>query len=232
MHPGDDWGPVVDGTILPRDPFEPNAPALAAAVPLLIGNTHDEAAFFHRDEPGYFYANAAQVAALERRKLGDAADSVLACYRRTMPDATPVERAIAIETATFMGNNTALLADRKALQPAPVYRYRDDFRSNVPIKGTNWTLRACHASDIAIVFYNYEMTDLQGNGPGLPAASKAMSSYFAGFARSAVPAAHGQPAWPRYEAATRAVMLLDSQCRVAMDPSGEERRLWQSLGWV
>ncbi|MGH8269119.1 MAG: carboxylesterase family protein [Steroidobacteraceae bacterium] len=116
--------------------------------------------------------------------------------------------------------------------PAPVYRYRDDFRSGVPIVGTDWTLRACHASDIAIVFYNYEMTDLQGRGPGLPAASKAMSGYFASFARSGVPVAEGQPAWPRYQTATRAVMLLDTRCRVAMDPDGEARKLWRSLGWT
>ncbi|HEV2269360.1 MAG TPA: carboxylesterase family protein [Steroidobacteraceae bacterium] len=227
-----DWGPVVDGAFLPRDPFEPNAPALAAAVPLLIGNTHDEAIFFHRDEPGYFHASAGQVAALARSKLGDVADRVLAFYRRTMPDATPAEHAIAAETATFMGNNSALLADRKSLQPAPVYRYRDDFRSSVPIAGTDWTLRACHASDIAIVFYNYEMTDLQGHGPGLPAVSQAMSSYFATFARSGVPSAQGQPDWPRYDTRTRAVMLLDSRCRVALDPNGEERKFWRSLGWT
>jgi len=230
-HPGD-WGPVVDGAYLPRDPFEPNAPPLAAAVPILIGNTHDEAVFFHRDEPEYFHADAAEVAARERKKLGDAADRVLAFYRQSMPHATPVERAIAIETATFMSNDTALLADRKSLQPAPVYRYRDDFRSSVPIAGTDWTLRACHASDIAIVFYNYEMTDLQGHGPGLPAVSKAMSGYFAGFARNGVPAARGQPAWPRYDTHLRAVMLLNSRCRVAGDPNGEERKLWRSLGWT
>jgi para-nitrobenzyl esterase len=230
-HPGD-WGPVVDGKVLPRDPFEPDAPQLAASVPLLIGNTHDEAVFFHRDDPAYFHAGAAAVAALAHKKLGDAADRVLALYRRTMPDATPIERVIAIETATFMGNNTGLLADRKSRQPAAVYRYRDDFRSNVPIAGTDWTLRACHASDIAIVFYNYEMTDLEGHGPGLAAASRAMSGYFASFARTGVPSAHGQPGWPRYDTATRAVMLLNSRCRVALDPQGEERKLWQSLGWT
>jgi para-nitrobenzyl esterase len=230
-HPGQ-WAPVVDGTVLPRDPFEPDAPPLAAAVPLIVGNTHDEAVFFHRDDPGYFRIDAGQLAALERIRLGDAADRVLRFYRRASPGATPAELAIAIETATFMGNGTALLADRKAMQPAPVYRYRDDFRSNVPIAGTDWTLRACHASDIAIVFYNYEMRDLQGHGPGLPAVSKAMSGYFASFARSGVPAAQDQPAWPRYDTAERAVMLLNSRCRVAMDPDSGERKLWRSLGWT
>jgi para-nitrobenzyl esterase len=230
-HPGE-WGPVVDGTYLPRDPFEPNAPPLAAAVPLLIGNTHDEAVFFYRDDPGYFQASPAELATRLRHRVGNDAAPILAFYHRLMPGASPVERAIAIETATFMGNNTALLADRKSLQPAPVYRYRDDFRSSVPIAGTDWTLRACHASDIAIVFYNYEMTDLQGHGPGLPAASRAMSGYFASFARSGCPAARGQPAWPRYDTATREVMLLNSRCRVVGEPNGEERRFWRSLGWT
>ena len=230
-HPGD-WGPVVDGSHLPRDPFDPTAPPISATMPLLIGNTHDEAVFFHRDDPQYFHADAAEVAARLRRKLGDATEPVLDVYRRTMPKATPVERAIAIETATFMGNNTVLLADRKALQPAPVYRYRYDHRSDVPINGTDWTLRACHASDIAVAFYNYEMTDLQGHGPGLAATSRAMSGYFSSFARSGIPTARGQPAWSRYETNARPVMLIDGGCRVALDPAGEERKLWRSLGWT
>ena len=230
-RPGD-WYPVVEGTCLPRDPFDPTAPGLAAAVPLLIGNTHDEAVFDHRDDAEYFHADAAEVAARVRQRLGEAADRVLAFYREAMPDATPIERAIAIETATFMGNNTALLADRKSQQPAPVYRYRYDHWSSVRIAGTNWTLRACHASDIAVAFYNYEMTDLQGRGPGLAATSKAMSGYFATYARNGVPTAQGQPGWPRYDTDTRAVMLLDNRCRVAMDPDGKERDLWRSLGWT
>ena len=80
-HPGD-WGPVVDGTFLPRDPFELNAPPLAVAVPLLIGNTHDEAVFFHRDDPQYFHSSAAELAAQARHKLGNvSADRILALYR-------------------------------------------------------------------------------------------------------------------------------------------------------
>jgi para-nitrobenzyl esterase len=230
-QPGD-WTPVVDGVLLPRDPFEPDAPAIAAAVPLLIGNTRDEAIFDHRYEPEYFHATAAQVAARARERLGDVADRVLAFYARSMPNASPIERAIAQETATFMGINSALMADRKSLQPAPVYRYRYDFRSNVRIKGTDWTLRACHASDISLAFYNYEMLDLQGNGPGLPAAARAMSSYFSSFARSGAPSARGQPAWPTYDTASRRVMLLDTRCRVAQDPNGDEIRFWRSLGWT
>jgi len=224
------WGPVVDGTVLPNNPFDPVAPSISANVPLLIGNTRDEAIFFERDHPEFFHVDEATLAAMMHKFFGDAADGILTVYRQSRSKATVVERAIAIETAVRFGNDTVTLADRKSLQAAPVYRYRYDFQSNVPIKGTDWTLRACHASDISLVFYNYEYKDLEGDGPGLAEASKAMSSYFASFARNAVPTAGGQPAWPRYDTDKRAVMLFNTECRVVDDPDGEERKFWQSLG--
>lgn len=230
---GDDpghWGPVVDGTYLPQNPFDPAAPAISAEIPLLIGNTHDEATFFDRDHPEFFHMDEAGLAAMARRYLGDATDRIIALYRQTRPNQTVVERAIAMQTAMQFGNDTVTLADRKSLQPAPVYRYRYDFESNTPIKGTDWTLRACHASDISVVFANTEYKDLEGNAPGLAEVSKAMSSYFASFARSGVPSAEGQPDWPRYDTEKRPVMVLNSRCRVEDDPDGEERKFWQSFG--
>lgn len=225
------WEPVVDGVTLPGDPFDPAAPALSANIPLLIGNTREEATFFERDDAPFFHMDEAAMAARARQYFGDRADSVLAFYAKAMPNASPAERGIAIMTATFTGHDTATLADLKAAQPAPVYRYIDDYPSNIPIKGTDWTLRAGHATDIALTFDNSEIPDLQGNGSGVTEAAHAMSGYFASFARSGVPTAEGQPAWPRYDATTRQVMLLDTQCRVAADPTTEQYRFWQSLGW-
>ncbi|ASG20363.1 carboxylesterase/lipase family protein [Nitrospirillum viridazoti] len=224
------WGPVVDGTVLPHHPFDPAAPALVAGIPLLIGNMRDEAAFFERDHPEFFHMDAASLTARAQQAFGPDAERILATYRQTRPNATPVEQGIAIETALSMGAGTATLADRKAAQSAPVYRYRNDFQSNIPIKGTDWTLRAGHAIDISITFLNTEMPDLQGDGPGLVETAKAVSGYFTSFARSGVPSAAGQPAWPRYDTKDRAVMLLNSQCQVAMDPDGQEREMWQALG--
>ena len=37
-----DWLPVVDGVVLPRNPFDPDAPPLSEMVPMMLGNTHDE----------------------------------------------------------------------------------------------------------------------------------------------------------------------------------------------
>ncbi|MEI9967131.1 MAG: hypothetical protein WDM87_00325 [Terracidiphilus sp.] len=36
--------PVVDGVVLSRDPFTPDAPPLSASLPMILGNVHDETA--------------------------------------------------------------------------------------------------------------------------------------------------------------------------------------------
>ena len=226
---GAGWGPVVDGKVLPHDPFDPAATPVSAHVPLIIGNMHDEAVFNQRNNAAFFHQDEAAVTASESRRLGANAATILAAYRKAMPDATPVEIAVAIETATFNGNNTVTLADRKSQQPAAVFRYRNDHRSNVPVAGTDWTLRACHASDISQVFDNYELPDLQGTGPGIAEVSHAMSGYFASFARHGVPSMDGLPAWPRYNTSTRATMILNTECHVENDPDSDIRKMWQSL---
>jgi para-nitrobenzyl esterase len=226
---GAGWGPVTDGKVIPRDPFDPDATSVSAHVPLLIGNMHDEAVFNQRNNAAFFHQDEAAVTASESRRLGPNAAKILETYRKAMPDATPVEVAVAIETATFNGTSTIALADRKSAQPAAVFRYRNDHRSNVPVAGTDWTLRACHASDIAQVFDNYEMPDLQGSGPGIAEVSHAMSGYFASFARHGAPSVDGLPAWPRYDTKKRATMLLNTECRVEDDPDSEVRKMWQSL---
>lgn len=224
------FAPVVDGSVLPANPFDPVATPLSANMPLLIGNTKDEAVFFMRENPGFFKSDEATLMAMARQNFGDAADKIVAFYKHTRPNQSLVEIAIAILTAVAFGNDTTTLADRKSAQPAPVYRYRYDYQSNAPLKGSDWTFRAGHASDISLVFLNQEILDLQGNGPGLNEAAKAMSSYFASFARNAAPTAADQPIWPRYNTETRPVMLINSQCEVVDDPDGEERKFWQSLG--
>ena len=45
------FGPVIDGSVLPSQPFDPAAPSVSDDVPLLIGDTKDESAiFFARDD--------------------------------------------------------------------------------------------------------------------------------------------------------------------------------------
>lgn len=222
-------GPVVEGHFLPQQPFDPVATPLAADIPLLIGFNHDEATFTNREQPEVFHLDEATLNSQAHAHLGENADRILAVYRETFPKAAPSELYIAISTALFMGNDTITLAERKSAQPAPVYVYRYDYSSNSPVAGTDWTLRAGHATEIAMKFYNYDIPALEGNGPGVAAASKNMSSFWTRFARHGHPEVQGLPAWPRYELEHRPTMLINTRCQVVNDPDSPIRRLWASL---
>ena len=223
------FGPVVDVTVLPHDPFAPAAPAQIAAIPLLIGNNRDEASFFNMGRPDTFGMDTAALKTRLQTELGADAERVLAVYSHARPQATPSEIYIAISTARSMGFDTIVMADRKAAQPAPVYRYRCDYESNFAIAGTSATLKAGHATEITLKTLNPDQGGLQGNSPTLLPAARNMSAFWASFARHSQPSAPGQPAWPRYDTKTRATMLIDADCKVVSDPDGEERRLWESL---
>lgn len=227
--PRPDLGPVVDGHILPRHPFDPDAPPTAAQIPLIVGSNHDEATFFTREQPAIFHMQEDALVAEAHKRLGDTADRILSVYKQAYPKATAPELYIAVATALSFGNDTIRLAERKSAQPAPVYLYRYDYRSNVPIKDTDWTLRAGHATEIAMKFYNYDIPALEGNGPGVAEASKNMSSFWTSFAHTGQPSATGQPAWPRYDIQRRATMSIDTRCQVLNDPDSSIRELWASL---
>ena len=222
-------GPVVDGRILPHQPFDPVAPTSAAQIPLIVGYNHDEATFSYRDQPETFHMQELALRSRAQRAFGANADRVLSTYKHVYPNASPSQIFIAVATALEFGNDSITLAERKSAQPAPVYAYRYDHPSNTPIPGTDWTFRAGHSSEIAIMSYNYDMRSRTANGPDTPEVSKKMSSLWASFARDGTPRADGVPPWPRYERKSRATMIIDAECRVIDDPDRVIRQMWESL---
>jgi para-nitrobenzyl esterase len=222
-------GPVVDGVVLPQHPFDPVASPISAHIPLIVGYNRDEATFFNRDKPEIFHIDEATLTSQAHTALGGKADRVLATYRSAYPKATPAELYIAVQTATSFGTDSITAAERKAAQPAPVYAYRYDYQSNVPISGTDWTLRAGHATEIAMKFDNSDIPALEGNGPGVAQAARNMSTLWTRFAHDGHPSAKGVPVWPRYDAKRRATMLIDVKCQVVDDPDREIRELWENV---
>ncbi len=221
------YGPVVDGTILPHDPFDPVASPLMADIPLIVGHNRDEATFFNMGRPETFTLNEDGLKARLAAEFASDGDKLLAVYRATYPKATPSELYIAIASARWFGAESATAADRKSAQPAPVYQYRYDYESNFPIPGTNTTLKAGHATEIASMFFNTDQPGLEGTDAGVVEASKHMSAFWTSFARDGKPSAPGQPDWPRYNTVDRPVMLINTVCRVENDPEGAARKVWQ-----
>lgn len=220
------FGPVVDGVILPVQPFDPNAAALSANIPLIIGWDRDEATFFNMGRPDTFTMDEA---ALKRRldiEFGDKASEILAAYRGLYPKAPPADIYIAIASARVFGNDSVTTASLKSDQAAPVWLYRYDYASNFPIAGTNATLKAGHATDIGATFYNWDLSGLHGNGPGLQQASHNLSTLLTTFARTGRPSGEGLPDWPVYDRLQRATLLVNTECRVENDPEADARKMW------
>ena len=85
------FGPVIDGTLLPRQPFDPDAPAMSADIPLIVGDcTHEASLFLARDDKVWHGTlTEAELRARIGAVAGAQADRAVALYRRLMPDATP-----------------------------------------------------------------------------------------------------------------------------------------------
>src|SRR5579875_263672 len=221
------WSPVVDGQVLPRHPFEPDAPAISASVPLIIGTNKDEAALFLLADAE---ANELDEAGLHRRVqvvMRDATDTLLAAYRRAYPQASPRDLLISIMSDRMMRMHSITLAERKHAQgAAPAFMYL--FTWETPV--LNGRLKSCHALEIPFVFDNLARARrFIGDGPECAALAERMSETWLAFARDGVPAYRNLPAWPAYDPQARATMIFDQTCRVENDPGGELRRVWDGV---
>jgi para-nitrobenzyl esterase len=231
------FGPIVDGTVLPRHPFDPDAPAISRDKPLIAGYNRDETTFFLQRDPAAFSLTEEALKARLAKELGDRADTVYATYRRTRPDASPTDLYIAIGSAGMFGAGSVAIAERKAAQGgAPVFAYVFTHGSERIIPGTTHRLGAAHAFEIRFKFNLVEpdgassaSDPLASSGPAAVRTARNMSEMWSTFARTGRPAAQGQPAWPAYTAARRATMEIDSRCRVVDDTHAAERRMWERL---
>src|SRR3984893_11137925 len=61
-----DFGPVVDGSDLPQHPGEPGAPDIADDIPLMIGGTREESAFFLADDDAVWNGTLSEEALRQR----------------------------------------------------------------------------------------------------------------------------------------------------------------------
>ena len=98
----------------------------------------------------------------------------------------------------------------------------------MPIPGTDWTIRAGHATDILAKFENADMESLIGTAPDRFPASRNFGETWCTFARTGRPSITGAPAWPAYDLRDRATMLIDVRCTVVNDPDRPEREIWQA----
>jgi len=215
-----DWGPTVDGRILPRHPFDPDAPEISADVPLLTGsNLHEFVNGLDRPD-----AQAMRVDELDRlvsQEFGDRGREIVEAYRCNYPEATPFDLYATIAAACVRRPAFEQASRKAALRAAPAYSYVYAWRTPV-LNGPG----SFHASEIAFTFDNAEICDHYSCGvPEAFVLSKQISNAWANFARTGNPSHSGLPRWPAYRSERRATMYLDAPCHVRNDAEQDALRL-------
>jgi len=156
-------------------------------------------------------------------------DYVIAEYRRMYPQYTPTEVFFAATTAGRSWRAAIIEAELRAQQRAPVYAYQLDYRS--PLDGGRYG--AMHTMDIPLVFDTIAQPgSLTGTDTAAQKVADRMSDAFVAFARSGDPNHAGLPQWRPYDMSSRATMLFDTECKLADDKSGGERRLFAQAPYI
>ena len=225
-----DFGPVVDGEDLPQQPCDPAPAAISDDIPLLIGDTKDEATRFLADDDAVWNRTLTEPELRDRLTAigGGAADRLFDLYRTRDPQANPAQLLIAALTHGQFWVRSALFAERKAARAskgAPVYMYSLAWETPV----FDGRLKAPHALDLPFVFDNTEVAEATAGAAGGRDLAAVMSASWAAFARTGSPAITGLPDWPSHTAEARNVMVFDRECRTVSDPDRDARLLWARI---
>ena len=203
--------PVVDGGLLPVAPDVAVATGSAAEVPLMIGTTRDEMAFFTVGDPAL---NALDHQGLRRwmRRLSpdpEVQEAVITAVTEARAargePVGPRDLWVAIATEYIFRLPSVRLADAHAASAGPgVGTFSYLFTWESPM--LDGYLGSCHALEIPFVFgtvANPAVQGFSGGGPDALALSAAMRDSWTSFARTGSPGT-----WPAWEPGIRPTQIL------------------------
>jgi para-nitrobenzyl esterase len=206
------YGPVVDGVVLPRNPYRALGEGTAIDVPVIVGVNRDEGA-------GSLPRELDEAGLRERlSSFGEEhADEIIGLYRELFPDASDIDVLSFAITDSGMRAGSITLAERKVEgSSTPVFMYHFTYK----LAG-----RAGHGYEIQFVFDNLG----EGSSETRQAVADAMSDAWIAFARTGDPSTDAL-AWPAYTLSERSTMIWGRDGgTIEDDPSASARELWRRL---
>jgi para-nitrobenzyl esterase len=214
------FSPVVDGKVLPRHPFDPDAPEISADVPVIVGYNRTESTFFLASDPTAPKMTAEQMDKRIKTLFADNAQRVIDLYRKSHPELNPYELFVLISTDNQMGINSIKLAERKsAAGKAPAYLY--NFNWETPVAG----LKSPHTLEIPFVFHNLAVAKLLvGDSREAEALADKVCDAWVAFARTGNPRTAALD-WPAFTDSDRYTMIFNNDCKAEKDPIRDKRLL-------
>jgi para-nitrobenzyl esterase len=204
------FAPVIDGTVIPRDPLISLRELPAPNVEILMGTTREESGAFCAIDPRIINATPEQVAGVFSREFGDRAAAEEAGYRRRRPGSdSPALLTDVLSDQQFLMQLLAF-ADWRSGAGRPAYVYQFDWApAHAPKR-----FGACHCIELPFVFgYDESWTGVpmlgDAQAPEIVALSDVIQQTWIAFARTGNPDNPALPAWPRYETDRRTTMRFD-----------------------
>ncbi|CAG0968442.1 acetylcholinesterase [Myxococcaceae bacterium] len=222
------FAPVLDGIVVPTDPWRALEEGAAAGIPLLHGTNLDEYrywllyfAWLEYIPTAWALARAPSV----QEQLGPRLDDVIEHYRHTLPNPGLSGVTFALVSDLMFRAPHLRVSDLQS-RHAPVWMYRFDWKSKV-----SNGLGACHAIELPFVFRTFDSpTSDQIVGPNPPMAlSDAMMDAWIRFIRTGNPGRAGASTWPAYDTGRRATLIFDEAIALRDDPDATTRRLHDGI---
>lgn len=207
---GAQFVPIVDGVIVPRDPFDPDAPTISADVPMMAGSNLHDSNLSRTD----FSLDDATAQEQLKTAMGEDVTRVWAAYREADPKATASQLYARITSDRGIRASTRLVIEKKAaLGRAPAFLYLLEWPA--PFMGGRYG--SVHGTDVPLIFHNPELWPLTAGSGENSAMADRMSDAFIAFAKTGSPSTPELP-WAAYDPATVPTMIFDVQSGVKNDP--------------
>lgn len=218
--------PTIDGSVLTRDPFSPNAAPAGADVPLLIGcNRTEGTSLDGAADPTLFDLTWETLPVrLQMTFPGRDIAKIIDAYKADYPDIEAPELYFMAGADARFFQGSVTVADRKADQGgAPIWFYMLDWET--PVMGGKRYVP--HALDIGMVFDNVAKSESMSGptGPAPQAIADQMSESWLAFAKSGDPSNAVIGTWPTYTREQRNMMVFRTQPGVETDIRAKERAL-------
>lgn len=207
------FGPIADGTHIPKGEFFSETSAHATDIPLMVCTT------FHEWNPTRTNAELEKidrsgVIAQLKERFAEKPEEIYSAYQKDFPDASPADLWAMILSNRQGAINTSTA---KAKQSAPVYLAWFGWEPNL----YDGRMKAFHCIDICFWFKNTDrMYTHTGGGARPRALADKMSASLLAFMRTGNPNVPKLPTWPEFSTANGETLILNDTCQVKNKPDG------------
>jgi para-nitrobenzyl esterase len=209
------FGPVIDGEILPDSPFRSLAAGVGRGVEFLIGHNRDEYRFvvYENGGPDAVTAEHAETALNSLPPTPDGAQA----YRAAHPRADHAELYELVCSDFVYRMPTLHIAQAHAAGGGTTHLYEFCFDAS--------PIGAAHTTEIPLVFGTLDSpigSAFYGSAPAAEVVSREMSAAWRAFATD------GDPGWPAYDSVDQLTRVFDTESRTTPYPEQASQQIWAS----